>query len=63
MNQSFMTQKEVCDALRLSRPTVSRHTNAGHLKAVKFGGHYRWPSAEVERVSREGLPKLAKRAA
>ena len=61
MDDSFLTLIEVADRLRVSRLTVWRYVNAGHLPAYKFGRDLRIKKSELE-VFIESRRKTGKKA-
>ena len=52
---------DACEFTGLCRISIFEHTRAGHLRCVRLGRAVRYPWAELDRVSREGLPALPKR--
>lgn len=48
--EQYLTTREVCDRLKISRPTLHRWREEGIIKAYKVGGIVRFSDKEIERV-------------
>lgn len=48
-----LTAKEVCQLLRISRPTLGKLITKGEISAFKIGNHWRIMRTELERYVRE----------
>lgn len=46
------------DALDISRGQIYRMINAGYLKTITIGSDKRIPAEEIERIAREGCPRI-----
>ncbi|HMN59317.1 MAG TPA: PocR ligand-binding domain-containing protein [Anaerolinea sp.] len=46
----LLTTKQLQDLLKIDRITVYRMLNAGRLKGVKIGNHWRFPQSEIDRL-------------
>ena len=47
LNSVFLTVNEVCELLRITRPTLRRWTEQNLLEAYKFGGKVLYSRKEV----------------
>ena len=52
----FLTVKEICDILKVTRGTVIRWIRIGKLRAIKLGGGRLWRvrESELKRFMRQG---------
>jgi len=48
MEEKYLTQKEVCKKLRISRPTLTKYIKEGKIKAVKYERAVRIPASQFE---------------
>ena len=51
----MITISDVCDFLKVSRPTVYRLINDGKIRAVKICGQRRIPRSDVMKFVKDGL--------
>jgi excisionase family DNA binding protein len=49
-NVDLLKPREVCVALRISRQTLARRIDDGHIRALRIGPTIRIPAAEVARL-------------
>jgi len=52
----YLTVSQVAELLQLSRKTVYRLTQQGHLPGVKVGGSWRFRLAAIDQVLESRLP-------
>lgn len=53
----LFSQEEVAVTLGVHLKTVQHWCRAGRIRAVRVGKWWRVPEGEVERITREGVPR------
>lgn len=61
LSGAFVSVKQIADRLNYSSAWINGLCQQGRIKGIKpFGGRWRIPKSEYERIIREGIPPLPK---
>ena len=51
--ERFLTQKETCELLNITRPTLRKYIKEGKIKAIKYARAVRIPASQFENTKED----------